>query len=129
MVAPGQQRLAVALVESQTLVKPMSEAWEEPALVMPGADGMSQGAANIEVDGAGPQLGDDDGGLFLELLRQGVGIDVLGGAAPGITAPAPKSLGTTSSGFLGLPLLGSPSLPSPPIDWRQMGDEVEFTCL
>jgi hypothetical protein len=101
MVAPGQQQLAVALVESQTLVKPMSEAWEEPALVMLGADGMSQGAANIEVDGAGPQLGDDDGGLFLELLRQGVGIDVLEGAAPGITAPAPKSLGTTSSGVFG----------------------------
>jgi hypothetical protein len=36
---------------------------------MPGADGVSQGVASVEVDGAGPQLGDDIGGLLQDLVR------------------------------------------------------------
>jgi hypothetical protein len=54
MVAQGLPRLAVAPVESPTLVEPMSGAREEPAPVIPGADGASQGTASVEVDGAGP---------------------------------------------------------------------------
>jgi hypothetical protein len=54
MVAQGLPRLAVAPVESPTLVEPMSRAREEPAPVIPGADGASQGTASIEVDGVGP---------------------------------------------------------------------------
>jgi hypothetical protein len=44
--------------------EPTSEAWEVPVLVMLGVDVVSQGAACIEVDGAGPQLSDDAGGLL-----------------------------------------------------------------
>jgi hypothetical protein len=42
----------VAPVESQMLVEPTSEAQEEQAPVMPGADGALQGVASVEVDGA-----------------------------------------------------------------------------
>jgi hypothetical protein len=35
-------------------VETMSEAWEELTPVMLGADGVSQGAASVEVDGATP---------------------------------------------------------------------------
>jgi hypothetical protein len=44
----------LAMVESPALEEPMSEAWEVPVLVTLGVDGTSQGAACIEVDGAGP---------------------------------------------------------------------------
>jgi hypothetical protein len=54
MAAPSPPWPVVALVESPRLVEPMSEAREESAPMMPGADGALQGAANDEVDGAGP---------------------------------------------------------------------------
>jgi hypothetical protein len=63
MVAPGLQRPVLASVESSTLVEPMSEAGEETTPVMSGADNVSQGIASVEVDGAGPQLGDGIGEL------------------------------------------------------------------
>jgi hypothetical protein len=66
----------VAPVESLTLVKPTSVAWEELALVMLGASGASLGAVSIEVDGAGPRLGEDIGGLLLDLVRRGTSIGV-----------------------------------------------------
>jgi hypothetical protein len=44
----------MALVQSPTLVEPMSKAREEPTPVMPDDDGASQGTASVEVDGAGP---------------------------------------------------------------------------
>jgi hypothetical protein len=40
------------ILDSSMLVEPTSEEWEEPTLVMSGADGASQGAATVEVDGA-----------------------------------------------------------------------------
>jgi hypothetical protein len=84
VVAPGPPRLVVAPMESLMLVEPTSEAREEPSLVMPGADGPLQGAAGVEVDGAGLQLGDDTGGLLQDLVRHGAGIDVPGSAALGV---------------------------------------------
>jgi hypothetical protein len=47
---------------------PTSEVREEPAPVMRGADGVSLGAASVEVDAA-PLLGDDTEGLLQDLVR------------------------------------------------------------
>jgi hypothetical protein len=55
-------------VESLTWKEPTSEAWVVSALVMLGADGTSQDATSIEVDGADPQLRDDVGCLLWDLV-------------------------------------------------------------
>jgi hypothetical protein len=69
VVDPGPVQPAVVPVESSTLVEPTPEPREESGPVMPGADGTLQGAVSVEVDGAGPQLGDDAGGLLQDLVR------------------------------------------------------------
>jgi hypothetical protein len=128
VVAPGPPWPTAAPVESPMLVETMSEAWEELAPVMSGADGVSQCAASTEVDGAGPQLGDDEEGLLLDLVRRGANIDVLGSAATHNVAPAPGSSGIVSPRESGLPLPGSPGFLPPHIDWRRVRDEVESAC-
>jgi hypothetical protein len=79
------------------------------------------------VDGAGPQLSDDAGGLHWDLVKREADIDAPRSAALGDAAPAPRSLGTTGLGVSGLDLPGSPGFPLPPIDWRQVGDEARST--
>jgi hypothetical protein len=92
------------------------------------ADGVSPGSTSVEVDGASPWLGDDAGSLLRDFVRRGTCIGVPGSAAPGDTAPAPGSSGTTSLGLFGLPMSGSPGFSPLPIDWRRVGYEVESTC-
>jgi hypothetical protein len=118
----------LAVVESLMLEDPTSEAWEAPVLVMPGVDGVSQGVACVEVDGAGPQLSDDVGGLLWDLVKRGTGINVPGSVAPGDAVPPPGSIGTTGLVLSGLDLPGSPGFLHVPIDWRQVGDEAESVC-
>jgi hypothetical protein len=69
VIASGPLRLVVALVQSLTLEEPTSEEGEVPVLVMPGADGASQGTTIVEMDGAGPRLGADAKGLLRDLVR------------------------------------------------------------
>jgi hypothetical protein len=52
----------LAMAESLASEEPTSEAREASTLVMLGTNGMSQGAAIVEVGGAGSQLSDDAGG-------------------------------------------------------------------
>jgi hypothetical protein len=85
-------------VESLTWKEPTSEAWVVSALVMLGADGASQDATSIEVDGADPQLRDDVGCLLWDLVWRGVSIDVPGSATPGDAALAPGFLGVMGPG-------------------------------
>jgi hypothetical protein len=72
---------------------------------------------------SGPHLGDDTGALLQDLVMCGAGIGV-----PGSAAPAPGSSSAAGPGVSGLLLLGSPSFPPPPIDWRRVGDEAKFPC-
>jgi hypothetical protein len=53
-VALGSPRPVVAPVESSVSEEPTSEAQEASVWEMPGADGVSQGTARVEVDGVGP---------------------------------------------------------------------------
>jgi hypothetical protein len=69
VIASGPLRLVVALVQSLTLEEPTSEEGEVPVLVMPGADGASQGTTSVEMDGAGPRLGADAKGFLRDLVR------------------------------------------------------------
>jgi hypothetical protein len=103
----------------------MSEARVVPILMMSGANDTLQGTASIEVDGAGPLLGDNARRLLRDLVRQDVSIDVPRSAAPGDAAPSPGSSGTAGLGVSGLPLPGSPDFPPPPINWRRVGYEAE----
>jgi hypothetical protein len=111
----------LAMVESPTSEVPTSEAWESPVLVTPGADGALQGAAYVEMDGAGPHLSDDVGGFLWDLVRHGASIDVPGSAAPSDAAPAHGSLCTAGPGVSVLYLPGCPSFPPPLIYWRWVG--------
>jgi hypothetical protein len=97
----------LTVAESPVLEEPTSEAWEVPALVTLGADGVSQGIVCVKVDGAGPRLSHDVGSLLWGLVKCCASINVPGNATPGDVAPAPRSLGTTSSGVSRL------HLPSP----------------
>jgi hypothetical protein len=54
VVAPGLPRPVVVPVESSVSEEPISEAQEVSVREMPGADGVSQGTARVEVDGVGP---------------------------------------------------------------------------
>jgi hypothetical protein len=54
VVAPGLPRPVVVPVESSVSEEPTSEAQEVSVREMPGADGVSQGTARVEVDGVGP---------------------------------------------------------------------------
>jgi hypothetical protein len=58
----------------------------------------------------------------------GTDIGVPESAVPGDTASAPGSSGATGPGVSGLFLSGSPGFLPPPINWRWVGDEVEFEC-
>jgi hypothetical protein len=99
------------------MVTPVLPQWAMVlVLVTPSADGMSQGAASIEVDGAGPQLSDDIRGLLWDLVRRGASIDVPGSAAPGDAAPALGSSGIMGSGVTILPLPGFSNFQPAPID-------------
>jgi hypothetical protein len=69
VIALGPLWLVVAPVQSLTLEEPTSEEGEVPVLVMPGADGASQGTTSVEMDGAGPRLGVDAKGLLQDLVR------------------------------------------------------------
>jgi hypothetical protein len=96
-----------------------------PVLVMLGVDVVSQGAAYIEVDGAGPQLSDDVGGLLQDLVKHGAIIDVPRSATSGDAAAAPGFLGTADLGVSELHLPGPPGFPPLPINWRRVEDEAE----
>jgi hypothetical protein len=106
----------------------MSEVREASVQEMSGADGTSPGAASVKVDDVGPQPSDDIGRLLRDLVIRGTGIGVPESAALGDVAPTPGSSGDAGLGVSGLLLPGSPSFPPPPIDWRRVGDEVEFAC-
>jgi hypothetical protein len=81
----------LAMLESPASEDPTPKAWEVPVLVMPGADGASQGTACVEVDGASPHLSDDIGGLLRDLVKRGAGIDVPG-VLPWVMWPQPPGL-------------------------------------
>jgi hypothetical protein len=61
-------------------------------------------------------------------VKHDADIGILGSAAPGDAAPAPRSLDTMGLGVSGLHLSVSPNFSPSPIDWRQVGDKVESTC-
>jgi hypothetical protein len=115
-------------LESSALEEPTSEAREVPVWEMPGADGASLGTASVKVDGAGPQSSDDTGGLLQDLVMRGAVTGVPRSATLGDAVPAPASSDTTGPGVSGLLLSDSPGIPPPPINWRQVGEDVEFTC-
>jgi hypothetical protein len=102
IVALDLPRPVVARVDSPMLVETTSEAQDELALVIPRADGTSQGAACFEVDGTGPHLDDDIRGLLLDLVRRGTNNDVPRSAALGNAAPTLRCSGTVSLGVSGL---------------------------
>jgi hypothetical protein len=83
--------------------------------------GASQGATNVEVEGTGPELGDDVGSLLQDLVMRSADASVLGSASPSDAAPAFGSSGATGPGVLGPYLLGSLGLTPPPINYRRVG--------
>jgi hypothetical protein len=83
----------------------------------PGADGASLGIVNVEVDGAGPQPGDDVGGPLHNLVVHGAGLGTPVSTTPGTVILALESLGAKGPGTAELFLPGSPGSPSLPIDW------------
>jgi hypothetical protein len=109
---------------------PTSAARGAPISLMPGANGASQGVASIEVDGAAPppQLSDDTEGFLRDLERRGVNIGAPGCATLGDVAVAPGVVSVADPGVFRLLLQGSPGFPHPPIDWRRVGDDADFTC-
>jgi hypothetical protein len=67
-----------------------------------GASGTSQGAASVDVEGTGIQLGDDAGNLLQDLVMRGAEAGVLESAAPGDATLAPRSMGVVGQGILRL---------------------------
>jgi hypothetical protein len=116
------------MCESQVLEEPTSEAREAPVQEMPDADDASLGDTSVKVDGAGPQPSDYIRGSLWDLMMRGTYIGVPGSTTPGDVAPAPGSTRVTVPGVSELLLPGSPSFPPPPIDWRWVGNDAEFTC-
>jgi hypothetical protein len=76
------------------------------------------GAAGVEVEGIGPQLGDDAGSLLLDLVMCSAHTGVLRSATPGDVAPAYGSSKAAGPRVSGLYLPGSPSFLPLPINWR-----------
>jgi hypothetical protein len=128
IVPLSKPRPATVPRETPTPVESMPEVWEAPEHEMTGADGVPLGAGSIEVDGANPRAGDDVGGSLWDLVMPSADIDVTGSAIPSDVTLAPGPSGATSLGVSGLLLLGSPNFPPPPIDWRRVEEDVEFTC-
>jgi hypothetical protein len=62
-------------------------------------------------------------------MMHGAGLGMPRSTAPGDTILAPGSSGVMSPGVARLLLSGSLGFPPPPIDWRQVEDDVEFACL
>jgi hypothetical protein len=106
----------LAVAESLASKEPTSVAWKAPILVTPYADGASQGTADVDVDGASPQLCDDAGGLLQDLVKHCAGIDVPRSATLGDAAPTPRCLGTTGPGLSRLNLPSSVGFLPSPID-------------
>jgi hypothetical protein len=99
------------------------EVWE--AL---GADGVSLGTISAEADGASPRPGNDTGGLLRHQVMSGADIGAPRSATPGDTIPAPGFSSAASPMVSGLLLSGSTIFPPSAIDWRQVEDDVAFTC-
>jgi hypothetical protein len=95
---------------------------------MSGADGASPGVVNVDVDGANPRPDDDAGGSLWGLVMRGVDIGIPRSSTLGDATLAHGSLGIVGLGVSGLLLLGSHDFPHPPINWRRVEDNTEFTC-
>jgi hypothetical protein len=93
----------------------------------PDADGASLGTIGRELDGAGPRLGNEAVGPSHDLVVSGMSLGMLGSATPGDVIPPPKSSTATSLGSNRLLLPDSPGSPLPPIDWRQVEDNMVFS--
>jgi hypothetical protein len=73
-----------------------------PVPGLSGASGTSQGAASVDVEGTGAQLGDDAGNLLQDLVMRGAKAGVLESATPGDATLAPRSTGAVGQGISGL---------------------------
>jgi hypothetical protein len=60
---------------------------------------------------------------------RGTGTGVPRSTTPGNATSAPGSSGTAGLGVSGLLLQSSLGFLPPPINWRRVQDNVEFTCL
>jgi hypothetical protein len=67
-------------------------------------------------------------GPLHDLVMRGDGLGMPGRTAPGDAMPAPESSSVVGSGIARLLLPGSLGSPPPPINWRQVEDNAEFTC-
>jgi hypothetical protein len=95
---------------------------------MSGADGASPGVVNVDMDGASPRPDDDAGGSLWGLVMRGVDIGIPRSSTLGDATLAHGSLGIVGLGVSRLLLLGSHDFPHPPINWRRVEDNTEFTC-
>jgi hypothetical protein len=92
------------------------------------AHGASLGIVSIEVDGADPRSGDSAGALPHDLVVRGAGLGMPKSAAPGDTISAPSPWVSWARGQPACSCRVPPSSLLPPIDWRQVEDNIEFTC-
>jgi hypothetical protein len=79
---------------------------------------VSLDVVSVKVDGAGPQLGDDAGGLPRDLGVCGTGLGMPGSTAPGDAIPTSESSGAAGPGAISLLLPGYRGSSSPLIKLR-----------
>jgi hypothetical protein len=94
----------------------------------PDAHGASLGIVSIEVDGADPRSGDSAGALPHDLVVHGTGLGMPKSAARAIQFQPLSPWVSWARGQPACSCRVPPSSLLPPIDWRQVEDNIEFTC-
>jgi hypothetical protein len=88
--------------------------------------GASLGAVNIDVDGAGPLLGNDAGGLICGLVLHHTSLGMPGRTTPARCTPSPRVLRCHGPGVSRTTLAGFPWLSIPTYRLGQVEDNTEF---